>query len=495
MFKICLFLYFQLSLDHLKYLYSVLEKNQVVSENNKSLLVESLRSIAEILIWGDQNDSSVFDFFLEKNMLCYFLNIMRQKSFVCVQLLQTLNILFENIRHETSLYYLLSNNHVNSIIVHKFDFSDEDVMGYYILFLKTLSLKLNTHTIHFFYNELTNDFPLYTEAIKFFNHPESMVRIAVRNITLNVYRVHNESMLQFIRDRTAAPYFSNLVWFIGKHILELDTCVRTDQGHQSQHKLENLVAEHLDHLHYVHDILTLNIFDMNAVLTEHLLHKLFVPLYIFSLTPPSPPIAMALVTKNLAEVLDKVVEIDVQELDNPRVSPVVALFSLSLVFLVVTYAPLVHALAWVILNGDRSVFKNGAAAVLNAYVEKREAVALGFSEPQESLEEALESSATPTRTVRDLSEEASPDEAELSEKLEKCNITDEEKERLLRRSLGNEESCRPFLDMILNSLDCSENDYLALLALCLIYALSSNRGKKLVSNPLGTQLRPSKNPT
>lgn len=124
--------------------------------------------------------------------------------------------------------YLLSNNLVNSIIVHKFDFSDEDVMGYYILFLKTLSLKLNTHTIHFFYNEHTNDFPLYTEGIKFFNHPESMVRIAVRTITLNVYRVQNPNMLQFIRDKTAAPYFSNLVWFIGKHILDLDSCVRND---------------------------------------------------------------------------------------------------------------------------------------------------------------------------------------------------------------------------------------------------------------------------
>lgn len=48
-----------------------------------------------------------FSFFLEKNMLSYFLYIMRQKSggpsFVCVQLLQTLNILFENIRNETSL--------------------------------------------------------------------------------------------------------------------------------------------------------------------------------------------------------------------------------------------------------------------------------------------------------------------------------------------------------------------------------------------------------
>lgn len=52
------------------------------------------------------------------------------------------------------LDYLLSNNHVNSIIVHKFDFSDEEVMAYYISFLKTLSLKLNAHTIHFFYNEV-----------------------------------------------------------------------------------------------------------------------------------------------------------------------------------------------------------------------------------------------------------------------------------------------------------------------------------------------------
>ena len=113
-------------------------------------------------------------------MLSFFLRIMKQKcgSYVCVQLLQTLNILFENIRNETSLCksvhvysfpskfygndfffffvsdYLLSNNHVNSIIVHKFDFSDEEVMAYYISFLKTLSLKLNAHTIHFFYNEV-----------------------------------------------------------------------------------------------------------------------------------------------------------------------------------------------------------------------------------------------------------------------------------------------------------------------------------------------------
>eukprot|EP00093_Oithona_nana_P002907 02907.XXX_1098_61101_1 [CDS] Oithona nana genome sequencing. len=273
------------SLEHLKYLYSVLYKNQTVTESNKSLLVETLRSIAEILIWGDQNDSTVFDFFLERNMLSFFLKIMNQKcgSYVCVQLLQTLNILFENIRNETSIYYLLSNNHVNSIIVHKFDFSDEEVMAYYISFLKTLSFRLNKHTIHFFYNEHTNDFPLYTEAIKFFNHSESMVRIAVRTLSLNVYKVEDESMLRFVIDKTAVPYFANLVWFIGNHILEIDACVRNDADHRSLGRLKDLVAEHLDHVHYLNDILCLRIDNLNEVLTGHLLNRLFIPLYIYSL--------------------------------------------------------------------------------------------------------------------------------------------------------------------------------------------------------------------
>lgn len=237
-----------------------------------------------------------------------------------------------------------------------------------------------------------------------------------------------------------------------------------------------MVAEHLDHLHYLNDILCLDIPDLNAVLTEHLLHKLFVPLYIFSLTP-APPLSMALVTQNLAAVLNKVVEIDIQELHNPRVSCVVALFLLSLVFLVITHGPLVHALAWVILNADHTVFKDGAAEVLNSYIVKREAVALGFGQPQESLEEALEIS-TSTPSVSNSATNVVAEITDHSETGDLChvNITDEEKENLKRHSFVANESNRPFLDMVLSALDCVENDYMALLALCLIYALANNKG-------------------
>ncbi|PIO63588.1 hypothetical protein TELCIR_14804 [Teladorsagia circumcincta] len=43
------------------YLHGVLAKNEKVVETNRKILVEALRAIAEILIWGDQNDSSVFE--------------------------------------------------------------------------------------------------------------------------------------------------------------------------------------------------------------------------------------------------------------------------------------------------------------------------------------------------------------------------------------------------------------------------------------------------
>ncbi|XP_051744554.1 protein CLEC16A isoform X2 [Ctenopharyngodon idella] len=470
------------SLDHLKYMYHVLTKNTTVTDHNRNLLVETIRSITEILIWGDQNDSSVFDFFLEKNMFAFFLNILRQKSgrYVCVQLLQTLNILFENISHETSLYYLLSNNHVNSIIVHKFDFSDEEIMAYYISFLKTLSLKLNNHTVHFFYNEHTNDFALYTEAIKFFNHPESMVRIAVRTITLNVYKVDNQHMLHYIRDKTAVPYFSNLVWFIGSHVIELDKCVQTDEEHKNRGKLSDLVAEHLDHLHYLNDILIINCEFLNDVLTDHLLNRLFLPLYVYSL-------------------------VSQEQSEDRKINPQVSLYLLSQVFLIIHYQPLVHSLADVILNGDLSVFT--VQTEQSAHKSSSNAGVRRFTKPPESLERSLEMSRQRGRKRAQKrpnyknvgeeeeeergSEEGPEDEKEKAKEIEmvvmeKCkisdvstlteqNITDEEKSAAAAARSEGQKS-RPFLDMFYNALDCEKEDYQALFVLCLLYAVSHSKG-------------------
>ena len=54
-------------------------------------------------------------------------------------------------------------------------------------------------------------------------------------------------------------------------------------SHRSLGRLKDLVAEHLDHVHYLNDILCLRIDNLNEVLTGHLLNRLFIPLYIYSL--------------------------------------------------------------------------------------------------------------------------------------------------------------------------------------------------------------------
>lgn len=457
-------------------------KNEQVTEQNKTLLVETLRSVAEILIWGDQNDSTVFDFFLEKNMLSYFLSIMTQRcgTYVCVQLLQTLNILFENIRNETSIYYLLSNNHVNSIITHKFDFSDEEVMAYYISFLKTLSLKLNQYTIHFFFNETTNDFPLYTEAITFFNHSEKMVRIAVRTLTLNVFKVEEKSALNFICDKTAAPYFSNLVWFIGNHVLNIDNLLKQqDFTQQKIVRLDDLVAEHLDHLHYLNDILLLNISDLNTILTGHLLNRLLIPLYIYSLLTSTPQAGTAKAS------------------ERPHTSRVTSLFLVSQVFLILSYEPLVQSLVEIILHSNMSIFREPE-----------------FARPTESLVESLSqatnrpcgdqqqylpsnrpaSSSVPTSPKREAVTHCSSLQTTTtnyySETQDSSSLTDEEKAQqaaasqhqmsiAIKRTTAEPDEEKPVLEAILNSLDVKAQggDHGALFSLCLLFAILENPGR------------------
>ncbi|EGG23042.1 armadillo-like helical domain-containing protein [Cavenderia fasciculata] len=166
------------SLENLKYLHSTLVKNSTITNQNSGVVVETLRQIAEVMIWGDQNNNTLFDFFLEKNLLGFFINILEQKtsSDVIIQLLQTLSILVENLRNRNSIFALFSNNVINEIIIHKFDFSNEEVLAYYVSFLKALSLKLDQNTINFFFNGQERDFPLYTEAIKFVNHKETIFR-------------------------------------------------------------------------------------------------------------------------------------------------------------------------------------------------------------------------------------------------------------------------------------------------------------------------------
>lgn len=68
------------TLTHIfRYLYGQLIKEPIITNSNKARIVEVLRSIAELMIWGDQHNPTFFDFFAEKNILSNFVRILSQK--------------------------------------------------------------------------------------------------------------------------------------------------------------------------------------------------------------------------------------------------------------------------------------------------------------------------------------------------------------------------------------------------------------------------------
>mmetsp|Transcript_437 Transcript_437/g.749 ORF Transcript_437/g.749 Transcript_437/m.749 type:complete len:883 (+) Transcript_437:92-2740(+) len=332
------------SLENLQYLYGILVKNALVTDSNREVVVETVRAISELLIWGDQHNPIFFEFFLEKNILMQFARYVAQQGSgktVRLQVLQTLSILIQNLSSDMAVYYMLSNNTLNELILHKgFDLDDEELLAYYISFLKTLSLKLNKSTIQFFYNQRTKTFPLYTEAVKFFRQEEGMIRIAVRTLTLNVYRVDDENMRRFVLEQT---YFSELVGSLCQQCRQLDEKILKLSSGQATSRSDNsggpesgpsssnqtlkgfvfdVTAEELNQLYYVQDVFSLGVDAVNKSLTDTALQRLLLPLLAASVLPGKPPP------------------------ENGRhICPLLALYILSHVFFVVTHPPVVNTVA------------------------------------------------------------------------------------------------------------------------------------------------------
>jgi len=272
-------------------LQSIVEEEQSNRENREEILVEVIRQITEALIWGEQNghEPNFFDFFCEKNILADFVRILgldRISKGVKLQLLQTLSMLIQNIRRDTSLYYLFSNNYVNQLIATQFDWGDEEILSYYISFLKSLALRLNAETITFFFNERLEQFPLYIEAIRFFGHRDQMVRTAIRNLTLQVYNVKDESMQRFVLKCSWRTYFVHLACHLRELWFKLDAarerCV-AGGSENDRRALQEVNEQQNDLLMYISDVLSMEEVALREALAERVLQYAFFPVLLGSL--------------------------------------------------------------------------------------------------------------------------------------------------------------------------------------------------------------------
>ncbi|GMJ15608.1 green fluorescent seed 9, TRANSPARENT TESTA 9 [Hibiscus trionum] len=274
------------SFDELRYLTNQLQTVQIVNEVNKDFVIEALRSIAELLTYGDQHDPSFFDYFIEKQVMGEFIRILNisKSLIVSLQVLQTISILIQNLRREYAIYYMFSNEHVNHLITYSFDFRNEELLSYYISFLRAISGKLNKNTISLLVktqDEEVVSFPLYVEAIRFAFHEESMVRTAVRSITLNVYHVGDDSVNKFITSAPHSDYFSNLVSFFRDQCINLSKMVSEYPKNPCSESVSAILAtvdEIEDNLYYFSDVISAGIPVVGSLITDNILQLLILPL-------------------------------------------------------------------------------------------------------------------------------------------------------------------------------------------------------------------------
>ena len=229
------------------------------------------------------DDSLMFDYFAEKGVMRIFVALLNSttvtasSSFfgsaslghrqIMIQLLQTMSLLLLNVKRQTSLYFLLSNNAINQLINNNnnLDFSDEEILSYYVSLMKSISLRLSEETIHFFINDKTpNYFPLFSQSIRFFDHHDRMVRIAVRTVTLAIFKLYNRSeILQRFLNDNVGPYFSLLACQLRDLWLLMDRT--TDEG-----TLRTVTDEMIDQLEYIAEIDRLALPAISNLLIEKL---------------------------------------------------------------------------------------------------------------------------------------------------------------------------------------------------------------------------------
>ena len=238
--------------------------------------IEYIRQLSEFLIYSNKNGLTYFELFIEQNVLDTFSKILdKWNNELSKQLIQTTSILIQNISNDQELYYIFSHSFLNKLISYNFDLSiNDELVDYFISFLKMLSLKINASSIQFFYNKKFRDFPLYGVAINLYNHSESMVRTAARTITLAIYSLLTDEMLDTILSLPHATYFPNIAWQLRTYWMRIDNRLVENANFED---LRDEVEDINDILMYIQDIYHANKPALTRALSNSLLSYAYFP--------------------------------------------------------------------------------------------------------------------------------------------------------------------------------------------------------------------------
>ncbi|XP_038719576.1 protein TRANSPARENT TESTA 9-like isoform X2 [Tripterygium wilfordii] len=274
------------SLQYFRYTINELQEIKVVDEYNREIVIDLLQSIVEIVTYGDRQDPLIFECFMEYQVLAQFVRILKisQNSRIEAPLLQYLSIMIQNMSSEHAIYYCFSNDYINNIIEHEYEFDEGDLALYYVSFLRAVSSKMNREILCLLvkvHGNVVISFPLYTASLKFACHGEKMIQTAIRALTLNIYNVSDDMVYKFVTTPPSSKYFSDLVHSLKDHCIHLDELVHATEEACTDERIKQLLVETdkiVDDLYYFKDVVSISETWLSGLVTQNLLNLLVFPI-------------------------------------------------------------------------------------------------------------------------------------------------------------------------------------------------------------------------
>lgn len=199
---------------------------------------------------------------------------------ISIQIIQSFSILILNISNPMTQYFIFSNNFINHIIAQDCSKLDDEFIAYYINFIKSLSLKINKNTIQFFFHEQHNSFLLSESSMKFYNHPDSMIKTTVRNIFLTFLKLNFDPIYDYFMKLPGISYFPFLVLNLRDLIIKLNYESLSD----TYTNINDINDDIVDIIMYFQDIFSIKLVKINNVLINCIFYYIIFPLIISAFT-------------------------------------------------------------------------------------------------------------------------------------------------------------------------------------------------------------------
>lgn len=148
--------YFDKLIEH----YTAIELN-IENKDKIDDMIDNFINIVQIFIWGEKNEQVFFDFFIEQQVLELFVKLaelnkkhLNEKE-NSIKIIKFYSFFLLNLKNIDIINYVYSHSNFNNFLTLEFDFDDDEVVFYYVNFVKSLSQQFDNFPFQIFYNPVS----------------------------------------------------------------------------------------------------------------------------------------------------------------------------------------------------------------------------------------------------------------------------------------------------------------------------------------------------